>query len=105
MSTFEIRTYTLKSAAAAMAYQTIWLKHIESLHHFGVTTHGVFSAPDDPRRVIALVSYEEGASAGDVTERYMASELFQADMAGFDFSDFVSVEATALLPAPFSPLK
>lgn len=105
MSTFEIRTYTLKSAALAMAYRAIWIKHIESLQSFGITAHGVFSAPDDPLRVIALVSYAEGADPAEVTERYMASELFKADMAGFDFSDFVSVETTALIPAPFSPLR
>ena len=35
----------------------------------------------------------------------MACELFKADMAGFDFAWFSSVETTLLTPATFSPLQ
>ena len=105
MSTFELRTYTLKSTQAAEAYRAIWIKHIESLKAFGITTHGVFSLPDAPTKVIAVVAYPEGSEPTEVGGRYMASDLFKADMAGFDFSDFVSVEATLLAPEPFSTLR
>lgn len=104
MTTFELRTYTLTSAKAAEIYRAIWIKHIESLKAFDITTHGVFTVSDDPTKVIALVAYAEGTDPAREGGRYMASDLFKADMAGFDFSTFASVETTLLAPAPFSPL-
>lgn len=105
MKTYEIRTYTLKSADAAAAYSAIWIKHIESLKAFGIVTHGVFTVPGDPTKIVALVNYPEGVDPGEATRRYMASDLFKADMAGFDFASFASVEATPLTPQTFSPLQ
>lgn len=105
MTSYELRTYTLASAQAAELYKAIWIKHIESLKAFGVTTHGVFTIPDAPNKIVALVAYPEGVDPAEATRRYMGSDLFKADMAGFDFSNFVSAEPTRLIPAPFSPLK
>jgi len=105
MRAFELRTYTLKSIRAAEVYRAIWIKHIESLKAFGIITHGVFSVPDAMTKVIALVSYPEGSDPEEVGTRYMASDLFKADMAGFDFSDFISIEATPLAPETFSTLR
>jgi hypothetical protein len=105
MKTYEMRIYTLKSAEAAMAYREIWIKHIESLKAFGIVTHGVFTMASDPVKVVALVNYPDGADPKAASDRYMASELFKADMAGFDFAWFSSVETTLLTPATFSPLQ
>ncbi len=105
MKTYEMRVYTLKSAQAAIAYREIWIKHIESLKAFEIVTHGVFAVANDPAKVVALVSYPEGADPKAVSDRYMASDLFIADMAGFDVEGFASVEATLLIPEIFSPLQ
>ncbi|MBS1166634.1 MAG: family containing protein [Proteobacteria bacterium] len=105
MTIYELRTYTLKSAKAAETYRAIWIKHIESLKAFGITTHGVFSVPSDPTKVVALVAYPEESDPVQVGGHYMASDLFKADMAGFDFSTFASVETTLLAPETFSPLQ
>lgn len=105
MNTYELRTYTLKSVEAAESYRTIWIKHIESLKAFGIVTQGVFTVPDAPTRIVALVAYPEGTDPAEATARYMESDLFKADMAGFDFSDFSSVVPTLLAPTSFSPLK
>lgn len=105
MGTYELRTYTLKSAKAAETYRAIWILHIESLKTLGITTHGVFTVPGEPTKVIALVAYPEWTDPNELGARYMASDLFKADMAGFDFSDFLSVETTLLAPEPFSPLR
>lgn len=104
MSTYELRSYTLKSVEAAEAYRTIWIRHIASLKAFGIVTHGVFTVPDAPTKIIALVAYPEGQDPAEATARYMGSDLFKADMAGFDFSNFASVEPILLTPTPFSPL-
>lgn len=105
MKTFELRIYTLKSAEAAKAYVDVWLKHVESLKTFGIVTHGVFTNPADPTKLIALVNYADGDDAQTVTDRYMASDLFKADIAAFDMADFSSVETTLLSPTTFSPLQ
>jgi hypothetical protein len=105
MKTYEMRIYTLKSAEAATAYREIWIKHIESLKAFGIVTHGVFTVASDPAKVVALVNYPEGVDPKAASDRYMASDLFKEDMAGFDFTWFSSVEATLLIPESFSPLQ
>lgn len=105
MKTYEIRSYVLKSAEAAAAYRQIWIRHIESLKAFGIVTHGVFVSESYPMTVVALVSYPEGADPKAASDRYMASDLFKADMAGFDLSWFSSVGATLLTPETFSPLQ
>lgn len=100
INTYEMRIYTLKSAEAAAAYREIWIKHIESLKAFGIVTHGVFAVASDPAKVVALVNYPEGVDPKAATDRYMASEMFKSDMAGFDFAWFSSVEATLLRGPP-----
>lgn len=101
----QLRTYTLATPDAAVIYRQIWEKHIVSLGRLGITTHGVFAAIDEPTKVVALVSYPEGADPRQLDERYMASDDFRSDMAGFDFRSMLSVEATLLAPEPFSPLR
>jgi hypothetical protein len=54
--------------------------------------------------LFALVSYEAGADAAQVTARYMSSDEFAADMAGFDMRDFTSVETVLLDPTATSPI-
>jgi hypothetical protein len=105
MTTYEMRIYTLKSAEAATAYRDIWIKHIESLKTFGIVTHGVFTVASDPAKVVALVGYPEGVDPKAASDRYMASDLFKADMAGFDPAWFSSVETTLLTTETFSPLR
>ncbi|CAN2536244.1 hypothetical+protein [Methylocapsa aurea] len=105
MTTYEMRIYTLKTAEAAAAYRKIWIKHIESLKAFGIVTHGVFAVASEPTKVVALVDYPEGVDPKAASDRYMASDLFKADMAGFDLAWLSSVEATLLTPETFSPLR
>lgn len=102
---YQLRVYTLASPSSAEIYRRIWEKHIISLERLGIRTHGVFCATDDRSKVIALVSYPEGADPRQLDERYMASDAFRSDMAGFDFHQIVSVEATLLTPETFSPLR
>ncbi len=105
MNIFELRTYTLKTAEAAETYRAIWIRHIESLKAFGIVTHGVFTVPDAPTQVIALVAYPDGTDPEQTGALYMASDLFKADMTGFDVQNFLSVETKLLAPESFSPLR
>ena len=105
MKTYEMRIYTLKSAEAATAYRKIWIKHIEGLKVFGIVTHGVFTVASDPAKVVALVDYPEGVDFKAASDRYMASDLFKADMAGFDIAWLSCVETVLLTPEKFSPLR
>lgn len=105
MTTYEMRIYTLKSVEAATAYRKIWIKHIESLKAFGIVAHGVFTVASDPAKVVALVDYPEGVDPKAASDRYMASDLFKADMAGFDIAWLSCVETVLLTPETFSPLR
>jgi hypothetical protein len=46
-----------------------------------VTTHGIWTQYDaDAHRLVALISYPNGAEPTEVTTAYMASPGFAADM-------------------------
>jgi hypothetical protein len=104
---FELRIYTLRTAEALERYADIhWPRHLDSLAKHRITTHGIWTAHDaDVHRLFALVSYEEGANAEQVTVDYMSSDEFASDMAGFDMQDFTSVEAVLLDATATSPLR
>ena len=104
---FELRVYTVRSTDALERYaNTHWPRHLSSLANYGITTHGIWTAHDGGlHRLFALVSYEAGADAAQVTAAYMSSNEFASDMAGFDMQDFVSVETVLLDPTATSPLR
>ena len=81
----EMRTYTLASEEALEQYATVhWSRHIASLAQYGITTHHVWrEVGGDEPRLIALVEYEAGADPRAVTQAYMTSAEFRADMDGF----------------------
>ena len=103
---FQLRTYTLRTAEALHDYATVhWPRHIPSLRSFGVTTHGIWTDHDaGAHRLVALISYPDGAEPGEVTSAYMASPEFAADMQGFDIGDVLNVEEVLLDPTAASPL-
>lgn len=104
---FQLRTYTLTSAEALDQYANVhWPRHVESLDKFGITTHGIWTEHDSTaHRLSALVSYPPGADIERVTQDYMASAEFAADMAGFDPQGFASVESVLLDATAASPLR
>ncbi|MFJ9371317.1 NIPSNAP family protein [Nocardia sp. NPDC101769] len=103
---YQLRIYTLRTAEALEQYATVhWPRHIPSLRDFGVTTHGIWTQHDaDAHRLLALISYPEGADPTEVATAYMASPGFAADMEGFDVDDIITVEDLLLDPAAASPL-
>jgi len=103
---YQLRTYTLRTAAALEDYATVhWPRHISSLRAFGVTTHGIWTQHDaDANRLVALISYPKEADPTEVTTAYMASPGFAADMDGFDVSNIDNVSEILLDPAAASPL-
>ncbi len=103
---YQLRIYTLRTAEALEDYATThWPRHIPSLRAFGVTTHGIWTDHNaDAHRLLALISYPEGADPAEVTTAYMASPEFTADMDGFDASNIINVEELLLDPTAASPL-
>ena len=103
---YQLRIYTLRTRDTLERYATVhWPRHIPSLDAFGVTTHGIWTQHDnDAHRLLALISYPEGANPTEVTTAYMASPGFAADMDGFDVGDIINVEDLLLDPAAASPL-
>jgi len=104
---FQLRIYTLRSTEALERYATIhWVRHVPSLATFGVTTHGIWTQRgEDDHRLVALISYPDGADPTALTGEFMASPEFAADMDGFDPEDIVAVDSMLLDPTPSSPLK
>ena len=105
---FQLRIYTLRSAQALDRYATIhWARHIPSLATFGVTTHGVWTQRDGDgdHRLVALISYPNGADVEALTRDFMTSPEFASDMDGFDPQDIVAVDSMQLQPAPSSPVR
>ena len=99
---FQLRIYTLRFAQALDRYATIhWARHIPSLATFGVTTHGIWTQRDDDHRLVALISYPEGADPAALTRAFMASPEFASDMEGFDPDDIVAVDSMLLEPTAF----
>jgi NIPSNAP len=107
MSMFQLRIYTLSSVTALEQYAGIhWTRHIPSLEAFGVTTHGIWTERDgDVPRLIALISYPDGADPTRLTSDYLASPEFAADMAGFDPRDIIDVESILLDATESSPIQ
>ena len=104
MRKFQLRTYHLQTEAAASAYLPRWVQHVKSLKLSGVETHAFFSTPSAPRDVIALISFGEHADPEVVTRKYMQSDAFKEDMAGFDVALIEGVETVLLVPGNGSPL-
>jgi hypothetical protein len=104
---FQLRIYTLRSARALDRYAAVhWARHVPSLAKFGVTTHGIWAQHgDDDHRVIALISYPDGADPAALTRDFMASPEFASDMEGFDPDDIVAVDSMLLRSTPSSPLR
>ena len=102
---FQLRIYTLRSAQALERYATVhWARHVPSLAMFGVTTHGIWTQRgDDDHRLVALISYPEGADPAALTRDFMASPEFAADMEGFDPEDIVAVNSMLLEPTAYQP--
>lgn len=103
---YQLRIYTLRTAEALEDYATAhYPRHIASLRSFGVTTHGIWTDHDaDSYRLVALISYPDGADPAAVTTAFMASPELAADMDGFDVSNITDVEETLLDPSVASPL-
>lgn len=107
---FQLRVYTLRSAAALDRYAEIhWARHIGSLEAFGVETHGIWTSRDGrdggENRLFALVSYQDGADAAKVETEYRSSSGFAEDMVGFDPHDIVDVTSVLLDASASSPIR
>jgi NIPSNAP len=104
---FQLRIYTLRSAQALERYATVhWARHVPSMATFGVTTHGIWTQRgDDEHRLVALISYPNGADVEALTRDFMTSPEFASDMDGFDPQDIVAVDSMQLQPAPSSPVR
>ena len=68
---YQLRIYTLRTVEALEHYATVhWPRHIPSLRAFGVTTHGIWTQHDgDAHRLLALISYPDGADPTEVDHR------------------------------------
>lgn len=104
MRTYQLRTYRLRTEQAAAIYLPHWIAHTKSLKLLGVETHAFFSVPLVPRNVVALISFGENADPESVTQDYMQSDAFKADMAGFDITQIEGVDTLLLTPGDGSPL-
>ncbi|MFB7224994.1 NIPSNAP family protein [Streptomyces sp. NPDC056227] len=109
MSQYQLRVYTLCSAEALGAYETIWSKHIPGLAKHRITTHGVWTGPEtsgsEAPQLYALVSYRHADNVTERLQAYLASPEFRADMEGFDISQIVDVAESVLTPTADSPLQ
>jgi hypothetical protein len=104
---FQLRIYTLRTADALDRYSTVhWARHVDSLAAFGVATHGIWTEHDGAaNRLVALVSFAEDADPTEVTDDYMSSPEFKADMDGFDPRDVVAVDTMLLDATGSSPVR
>jgi hypothetical protein len=104
---FQLRIYTLRSAAALDRYATVhWARHIPSLAAFGVTTCGIWTQRGEGNhRLVALVSYPDGTDPEALERDFMASAEFASDMDGFDPCAIVAVDSALLDPTPASPIR
>jgi hypothetical protein len=104
---FQMRIYTLRSAEALDQYATVhWARHIPTFQAFGVTTHGVWAERGgDAHRLIALISYPEGADPSALASKVMASPEFDADMEGFDPQNLLAVDSVLLDATEPSPIR
>lgn len=91
----QLRIYTLKSQIAALDYFTNhWMKHLSSLPKFGIAVNDVYLGGEEhENKVFAIVSYAAENDAKVLDMKYMQSDEFKQDMAGFDLSNIVGVES------------
>jgi len=81
-----IRTYTLATPSDAESYFKVWDSHIASLDKHNITVYFYSQGVTDPRKVMAIVSYPDGASIEECTKQYMTSEEFKTNsLPGFGF--------------------
>lgn len=97
----QLRTYTLKTAAAAAKYAPLWIRHKQSFESWGVRTLGVYQSRTEPQQVIALVQFRPGDDPDKIVSEYTGSEKFRKDMesigaSGVSKTDFESVDAVVL---------
>jgi NIPSNAP len=104
---FQLRIYTLRSAEALDQYAAIhWARHIPTFQRFRVTTHGIWTEHGgNANRLVALVSFPDGADPTELAREVMASPEFAADMEGFDLQDIVAVDSIPLDATGSSPLR
>jgi len=103
---FQLRIYTLRSVEALTDYATVhWARHVPTFEAFGITTHGIWTERDgDAHRLVALISFPDGADPTTIARELMASPEFAADMDGFDPRDIVAVEAILMDATQSSPV-
>ena len=77
MKLFQLRTHRLRTEEVAITYLPHWLLHIESLKLFGVETHA-FSQSLNPRIVLALINFAQGADLEIGYARLHAERCIQA---------------------------
>ena len=100
----QLRIYTLASKEAATKYiSQHWPKHLTSLPKYGFQVNGVWQGVTaaTEHQVFALVAFDDTADVAGLTQQYMSSVEFKADMAGFSMSDIIGVESVLLRPASF----
>jgi hypothetical protein len=104
---FQLRIYTLRSAEALDRYSSVhWARHIGSHEAFGGATPGVWTEREgSAERLVALVSFADDADPTAVTDEYLASAEFKADMEGFDPRDVVAVDTILLDATRSSPTR
>jgi NIPSNAP len=104
---FQLRIYMLRSAEALEKYAAVhWARHIPTFQAFRVTTHGIWTERGrNVYRLIALISYPNGADPVELAGEVMASPEFAADMEGFDTQSIVAVDSFLLDATGSSPLR
>ena len=104
---FQLRIYTLRSAEALNQYATIhWARHIPTFQGFRVATHGIWTERGgDAHRLVALISYPNGADPTELASEVMDSPEFAADMKGFDPQDIIAVDSVPLDATRSSPIQ
>lgn len=90
----ERRTYTLRSTEAADDYSQHWLHQEQSLTKYNVVVKAVWISRANPKQVIALLQYPVDNDPADIMDKYMNSEAFNNDMAGFDGEQIEKVETS-----------
>lgn len=103
---FQLRIYTLRSAEALTEYATThWARHVPTFEAFGITTHGIWTERDgDANRLVALISFPNGANPTTLAREVMASPEFAADMEGFNPQNIVAVDSILLDATQSSPV-
>lgn len=96
-----LRIYTLKNQAMADLYFNVhWKRHLISLPKYHIQVDNVqleqVKEPGNPCRVFALVHTEDAVDMETLNAKYMQSDDFKADMAGFDMTAILTVEEVEL---------